>query len=64
MTSVTPFRGRSALVSGAALNYFFTEPRYSFSIAEPKNVVTVLAMVGVGVMVVVLGSLDLQIESA
>jgi two-component system sensor histidine kinase KdpD len=41
----------AALVSGLALNYFFTPPIYSFTIAEPKNVVTVLAMVLVGVMV-------------
>ncbi|MGH3825072.1 MAG: DUF4118 domain-containing protein [Pseudonocardiaceae bacterium] len=41
----------AAAISGLLLNYFFTPPLYSFTIAEPKNVVTVLAMVAVGVMV-------------
>ena len=41
----------AALLSGPVLNYFFTPPIYSFTIAEPKNVVTVLAMILVGVMV-------------
>ncbi len=41
----------AAVVSGLALNYFFTPPIHSFTIAEPKNLVTVLAMVLVGVMV-------------
>ncbi|MGH3773556.1 MAG: DUF4118 domain-containing protein [Pseudonocardiaceae bacterium] len=41
----------AALASGLLLTFFFTEPRYSLSIAEPTNVVAVLAMVVVGVMV-------------
>ncbi|HEY6424908.1 MAG TPA: DUF4118 domain-containing protein [Pseudonocardiaceae bacterium] len=41
----------AALGSGLLLNYFFTDPRYSLTIAEPKNVVTVMAMVAVGATV-------------
>jgi two-component system sensor histidine kinase KdpD len=41
----------AAVLSGLLLNFFFTPPIYSLTIAEPKNIVTVLAMVGVGVMV-------------
>ncbi len=41
----------AAAASGLLLNYFFTSPIYSLTIAEPKNVVTVLTMVLVAVMV-------------
>ncbi|MGH3777140.1 MAG: DUF4118 domain-containing protein [Pseudonocardiaceae bacterium] len=41
----------AAAASGLLLNYFFTPPIYSFTIAEPKNIVTVLTMVAVAVMV-------------
>jgi two-component system sensor histidine kinase KdpD len=41
----------AAVVSGLLLNYFFTPPLYSLTIAEPKNIVTVLTMVLVTVMV-------------
>ncbi|HKR48772.1 MAG TPA: DUF4118 domain-containing protein [Pseudonocardiaceae bacterium] len=41
----------AAAASGLLLNYFLTPPIYSFTIAEPKNVATVLAMVLVGVLV-------------
>ncbi|MGH4023368.1 MAG: DUF4118 domain-containing protein, partial [Pseudonocardiaceae bacterium] len=41
----------AAVLSGLLLNYFFTPPIYSLTVAEPKNAVTVLAMVLVGVMV-------------
>jgi two-component system sensor histidine kinase KdpD len=41
----------AAVVSGLLLNYFFTPPIYSLTIAEPKNLVTVLAMVAVAAMV-------------
>lgn len=43
----------AAAVSGLSLNYFFTQPRHSLTIAEPADVVTVLAMVVVAVMVAV-----------
>ena len=41
----------AAAMSGLLLNYFFTPPTYSLTIAEPKNLVTVLAMVAVAAMV-------------
>jgi two-component system, OmpR family, sensor histidine kinase KdpD len=41
----------AAAASGLLLNYFFTPPIYSLTIAEPTNVVTVLTMVLVAVMV-------------
>ncbi|MGH3787736.1 MAG: DUF4118 domain-containing protein [Pseudonocardiaceae bacterium] len=41
----------AAAMSGLLLNYFFTPPIYSLTIAEPKDIVTVLAMVLVAVMV-------------
>ncbi|MGH3933391.1 MAG: DUF4118 domain-containing protein [Pseudonocardiaceae bacterium] len=41
----------AAAASGLLLNYFFTPPIYSLTIAEPKNIVTVLTMVLVAVMV-------------
>ncbi len=41
----------AAAVSGLGLNYFFTPPIYSLTIAAPKNIVTVLSMVLVAVMV-------------
>src|SRR6202007_3156629 len=34
----------SALLSGLLLNYFLTEPRYSFTIAEPDSAVTELVL--------------------
>ncbi|MGH3755465.1 MAG: DUF4118 domain-containing protein [Pseudonocardiaceae bacterium] len=41
----------AAAASGLLLNYFFTPPIYSLTIAEPENIVTVLTMVLVAVMV-------------
>ncbi|HEY2763772.1 MAG TPA: DUF4118 domain-containing protein [Pseudonocardiaceae bacterium] len=41
----------AAAACGLLLNYFFTPPIHSLTIAEPKNLVTVFAMVLVGVMV-------------
>jgi two-component system sensor histidine kinase KdpD len=41
----------AALLGGVLLNFFLTPPRYSFTIAEPENVVTLAAMVVVGVLV-------------
>ena len=41
----------AALLGGLLLNFFLTPPLYSFTIAEPENVVTLAAMVVVGVLV-------------
>lgn len=43
-----------AIVSGLVLNFFFTHPRYSVTIAEPANVVSILVMVAVAIAVSVL----------
>ncbi|KQU03266.1 histidine kinase [Rhodococcus sp. Leaf7] len=44
----------SALFSALLLNFFFTEPRYSFTIAEPDNFVTTVVLLVVAVAVAVL----------
>ncbi|MFJ2663845.1 ATP-binding protein [Nocardia fluminea] len=44
----------SALLSGLLLNWFFTSPRYSFTIAEPDNFVTVVVLLIVAVAVAAL----------
>ncbi|MFF2059103.1 MAG: sensor histidine kinase KdpD [Rhodococcus qingshengii] len=44
----------SALISGLLLNYFFTDPRYSFTIAEPDNFITTVVLLIVAVAVAVL----------
>ncbi|RVW05842.1 sensor histidine kinase [Rhodococcus xishaensis] len=44
----------SALVSGLLLNYFFTDPLYSLTIAEPDNFVTTMVLMVVAVAVAVL----------
>ena len=41
----------AALLGGLLLNFFLTPPLYSFTIAEPENVVTLAAMIVVGVLV-------------
>ena len=41
----------AAVLGGLLLNFFLTPPIYSFTIAEPENVVTVAAMVVVAVLV-------------
>ncbi|MGB3770280.1 MAG: sensor histidine kinase KdpD [Rhodococcus sp. (in: high G+C Gram-positive bacteria)] len=41
----------SALFSAMLLNYFFTDPRYSFTIAEPDNFVTTVVLLVVAVAV-------------
>ncbi|MEU6132771.1 DUF4118 domain-containing protein [Saccharopolyspora sp. NPDC047091] len=43
----------AALLAGGLLNFFFTEPRHSLAVSSPETLVTVLGMVGVGVMVAV-----------
>ncbi len=44
----------AALFSGLLLNYFFTEPRYSLTIAEPANFVTTVVLLVVAVAVAAL----------
>ncbi|MBC2638680.1 MULTISPECIES: sensor histidine kinase KdpD [unclassified Rhodococcus (in: high G+C Gram-positive bacteria)] len=44
----------SALISGLFLNYFFTPPVHSFTIAEPDNFVTTVVLLVVAVAVAVL----------
>ncbi|WP_305091991.1 sensor histidine kinase KdpD [Prescottella sp. R16] len=44
----------SALVSGLLLNYFFTSPLYSFTIAQPENFITTMVLLVVAVAVAVL----------
>ena len=41
----------SALVSALLLNYLFTPPLYTLTIAEPENVVTIVIFVAVGIAV-------------
>ena len=43
----------TALWSGGLLNFFLTEPRYSLAVADPENMVTLAAMLVVGLMVAV-----------
>lgn len=44
----------SALIAGLLLNYFFAEPRYSFTIAEPDNFVTTIVLLIMAVAVAIL----------
>lgn len=44
----------SALIAGLLLNFFFAEPRYSFTIAEPDNFVTTVVLLIMAVAVAVL----------
>lgn len=44
----------AALLSGLLLNYFFTEPRYSLSIADPDNLITLSVLLLVAVAVALL----------
>ncbi len=44
----------SALLSGLLLNYFLTEPRYSFTIAQPDAAITELVLLMLAVAVAVL----------
>ena len=41
----------SALIAGLLLNYFFADPRYSFTIAEPDNFVTTVVLLMMAVAV-------------
>jgi two-component system sensor histidine kinase KdpD len=44
----------SAVLSGLLLNYFFVEPRYSFTIAQPDSAVTIVVLFLVAVAVAAL----------
>lgn len=44
----------TALVSGLLLNYFFTDPRFTFTVAEPDNLITILVMLVIAIAVAVL----------
>ncbi len=44
----------SALISGLLLNYFFTAPLYSFTIAQPDNFITTVVLLVVAVAVAIL----------
>lgn len=41
----------AALLSGGLLNFFLTPPLYTLTVAEPQNLVTVIAMMIVGMLV-------------
>lgn len=44
----------SAVVSGLLLNYYFTDPRYTFTIDEPDNLITILVMLVIAIAVAAL----------
>lgn len=44
----------SAVVSGLLLNYFFTDPRFTFTISEPDNLITMLVLLMVAIAVAAL----------
>ena len=44
----------SAVVSGLLLNYFLTNPRYTFTIDEPDNLITIMVMLMIAIAVAVL----------
>ena len=44
----------AALLSGGLLNFFFTEPRYSLSVAQPDNLITLVVLMLVAVAVALL----------
>ena len=44
----------SAVVSGLLLNYFYTDPRFTFTINEPDNLITILVMLLIAIAVAVL----------
>ncbi|QFU87421.1 Sensor protein KdpD [Amycolatopsis sp. YIM 10] len=41
----------AAAFSGGLLNWFFTEPRYQLTVQEPRNVITLVAMIVVAILV-------------
>lgn len=44
----------SAVVSGLLLNYFFTAPKYTFTIANPDNLITMMVMLVIAIAVAAL----------
>ncbi|PXW28801.1 UNVERIFIED_CONTAM: two-component system sensor histidine kinase KdpD [Williamsia faeni] len=44
----------SAIVSGLLLNYFFTAPRYTFTINEPDSLITIIVMLMIAIAVAAL----------
>ncbi len=44
----------SAVLSGVLLNYFFAPPRFTFTIAEPDNVITIAVMLIIAIAVAAL----------
>ena len=44
----------SAVVAGLLLNYFFTDPRFTFTINEPDNLITILVMLVIAIAVAAL----------
>ena len=44
----------SGMLSGALLDYFFTEPRYSFTLNNPSNTITIVVLLGVAMAIAVL----------
>ncbi|OZG30739.1 histidine kinase [Williamsia sp. 1138] len=44
----------SAIVSGLLLNYFFTSPRYTFTINEADNLITIIVMLMIAIAVAAL----------
>ena len=44
----------SAVISGLLLNYFFTDPRFTFTISQPDNLITILVMLLIAVAVAAL----------
>ena len=44
----------SGVLSGALLDYFHTEPRYSFTVANTSNVLTIVLLLGVAMAIAVL----------
>jgi two-component system, OmpR family, sensor histidine kinase KdpD len=46
----------TGLFSALAFNYFYTDPRYTFTIADPENVLAVIAFSGAAIVVSTLAS--------
>ena len=44
----------SGLLSGVLLDYFHTEPRYSFTVANTSNLLTIVLLLGVAMAIAVL----------
>jgi two-component system sensor histidine kinase KdpD len=44
----------SGVLSGALLDYFHTEPRYSFAVANTSNLLTIVLLLGVAMAIAVL----------